>query len=220
MTALDLDELAARAWVYGFPLVFNLDQVARYVTTGIGAKPGHDVQRVQSRRSSGDGGGYVRVDQQRNVALDGPIDLGGGPVLLQVPATGGGYYALQFVGRLDEQLRLHWPARDRHRGQQLPADSTRLVGTGPRRCGPAAVSYSDRNDHRTMGVQRRRRPRPHPAPSAGHDADPRRSRRTRANRSVGPSSGHRARADFLGEATGLNGRLSARRPRLAAAAGV
>jgi hypothetical protein len=52
MTALDLDELAARAWVYGFPLVFNLDQVARYVTTGIGAKPGHDVQRVQSRSTT------------------------------------------------------------------------------------------------------------------------------------------------------------------------
>jgi hypothetical protein len=61
----------------------------------------------------------------------GPIDLGGGPVLLQVPATGGAYYAMQFVGRLDEQLRLHWPARDRHRGQQLPADSTSRSGQVP-----------------------------------------------------------------------------------------
>ncbi|MFC9664801.1 hypothetical protein ACFVJ5_31605 [Nocardia sp. NPDC127606] len=32
-----LKDLATQAWVYGFPIVFNLDQVRRYVSTGVGA---------------------------------------------------------------------------------------------------------------------------------------------------------------------------------------
>lgn len=37
--AARLADLAQRAHVYGFPLVFNLQQVQRYVTTGVGANP-------------------------------------------------------------------------------------------------------------------------------------------------------------------------------------
>ena len=32
----DVAKLAAEAYVYGFPLVFNLDQVRRFVTSGVG----------------------------------------------------------------------------------------------------------------------------------------------------------------------------------------
>ena len=39
MSETHLEELAEWAWVYGFPRVFNLDQVTRYVTTGVGANP-------------------------------------------------------------------------------------------------------------------------------------------------------------------------------------
>jgi hypothetical protein len=81
MTALDLDELAARAWVYGFPLVFNLDQVARYVTTGIGAKPGHDVPRVHAAHLATAADTFVSINNDTWYSM-GPIDLGGGPVLL------------------------------------------------------------------------------------------------------------------------------------------
>ena len=35
----DLDTLATEAYVYGFPLVFNLEQVVRYATTGVGGNP-------------------------------------------------------------------------------------------------------------------------------------------------------------------------------------
>ncbi|WP_225215365.1 hypothetical protein [Cellulomonas avistercoris] len=36
----DLGRLAAQCYVYGFPLVFDLDQLLRYATTGVGAVPG------------------------------------------------------------------------------------------------------------------------------------------------------------------------------------
>src|SRR3712207_6038530 len=35
----ELSDLAQRAYIYGFPLVFNLQQVQRYVSTGVGANP-------------------------------------------------------------------------------------------------------------------------------------------------------------------------------------
>lgn len=39
MTSEALPEIAARAYVYGFPLVFNPEQVDRYTREGIGANP-------------------------------------------------------------------------------------------------------------------------------------------------------------------------------------
>ena len=38
-TSDDSAEITTQAYLYGFPLVFNLDQVDRYVTEGVGANP-------------------------------------------------------------------------------------------------------------------------------------------------------------------------------------
>jgi hypothetical protein len=39
VTDEDIESLAAEAYLYGFPLVFYLDHVSRYVTTGVGSNP-------------------------------------------------------------------------------------------------------------------------------------------------------------------------------------
>lgn len=48
-----LSDIAERAYVYGFPLVFNLRQARRYLSTWCGRQPGCAVQRVQSCPAAG-----------------------------------------------------------------------------------------------------------------------------------------------------------------------
>jgi hypothetical protein len=91
------DGLAERAWVYGFPLVFNLEQVQRYVTTGVGANPAapfNSFSHAEHLATAADTFVSINNDTVYSMAQ---LDLGVGPVLLQVPDTGGAYYVLQFV---------------------------------------------------------------------------------------------------------------------------
>ncbi|MER5837373.1 hypothetical protein ABT116_43095, partial [Streptomyces sp. NPDC002130] len=53
MTSTTRTELAAQAYIYGFPLVFNLDQVHRYV---------HLVPLANARWASGTWPGALTVD--------------------------------------------------------------------------------------------------------------------------------------------------------------
>ena len=62
--------LAASAYLYGFPLVFNLDQVDRYVTTGwVRTRRHRSTASATPARSPARG--HVRHDQQRHGVLDG-----------------------------------------------------------------------------------------------------------------------------------------------------
>lgn len=92
-----LSELASEAYVFGFPLVFNGEQILRITTTGIGSLPpasynsfGHARELATSRDT------FVSINNDTLYSF-APIDLSVGPILLSVPEAGDRYYVLQFV---------------------------------------------------------------------------------------------------------------------------
>lgn len=97
MPEQDLTDLATEAYLYGFPLVFNLEQVQRYVEEGIGANPAAPFNTFSHARTmAGPADTFVTINNDTVYSM-AQIDLGVGPVLLQVPDTAGRYYVLQFV---------------------------------------------------------------------------------------------------------------------------
>lgn len=92
-----LDDLARTAYLFGFPLVFNLDQVARYVATGIGKNPAADWNTFSHARGlAGPSDTFVTINNDTVYSM-AQLDLGVGPILLSVPETAGRYFVLQFV---------------------------------------------------------------------------------------------------------------------------
>lgn len=92
-----LDDLARTAYLYGFPLVFNLEQVARYVSSGIGKNPAAPWNTFSHARSlAGPDDTFVTINNDTVYSM-AQLDLGVGPILLDVPATAGRYFVLQFV---------------------------------------------------------------------------------------------------------------------------
>ncbi|MBD5785758.1 DUF1254 domain-containing protein [Cellulosimicrobium terreum] len=97
MTDAGLVELGTNAYLYGFPLVFNLEQVQRYATTGIGSVPGAAFNSFgHARELAGPADTFVTINNDTVYSM-AQIDLGVGPVLLSVPDVGDRYYVLQFV---------------------------------------------------------------------------------------------------------------------------
>ncbi|MDN4599494.1 DUF1254 domain-containing protein [Leifsonia virtsii] len=93
----ELTELATEAYVVGFPLVFDLEQVVRFVEEGIGSVPptpfnvfGH------ARELAGPDDTFVSINNDTVYSI-AQIDLGVGPIRLSVPAAGDRYHVLQFV---------------------------------------------------------------------------------------------------------------------------
>ena len=85
------------AYLYGFPLVFNLDQVTRYVTEGVGGNPAapfNVFSRARALTTAADTFVTINNDTLYSMAQ---LDLSIGPLALHVPDTGGRYYVLQFV---------------------------------------------------------------------------------------------------------------------------
>ena len=86
-----------QAYLYGFPLVFNLDQVTRYVTEGVGANPTAPFNTFShARKLAGPQDTFVTINNDTVYSM-AQIDLSVGPVELHVPDTAGRYYVLQFV---------------------------------------------------------------------------------------------------------------------------
>ncbi|MFC4605983.1 DUF1254 domain-containing protein [Rhodococcus kronopolitis] len=95
--SMDLEELAAKAYVYGFPLVFNLEQVRRYVTTGVGSNPAAPFNQFSHAATlAGPQDTFVSINNDTVYSMC-QLDLTNGPLLLDVPDTAGAYYVLQFV---------------------------------------------------------------------------------------------------------------------------
>ena len=93
----ELREVAAHAYIYGFPLVFNLDQVDRYVREGVGANPAAAFNTFSHARTlAGPADTFVTINNDTLYSM-AQIDLSVGPVALHVPDTAGRYYVLQFV---------------------------------------------------------------------------------------------------------------------------
>lgn len=91
------DDLLATGFIQGFPLVFNLDQVRRYVATGIGANPAADYNMFSHARTlAGPADTFVSINNDTVYSM-AQVDLSVGPVLLHVPEADGRYYVLQCV---------------------------------------------------------------------------------------------------------------------------
>lgn len=94
---MDLSELAARAYLYAFPLVFDLEQVQRFVTSGIGSTPATPYNVFgHARALASVEDTFVSINNDTIYSI-AQLDLGVGPIELTVPDTEGRYYVLQFV---------------------------------------------------------------------------------------------------------------------------
>ena len=92
-----LVKLAADAYVYGFPIVFDLDQVRRFVTTGVGSNDAAPFNSFSHGRTlAGADATFVSVNNDTVYSI-AQVDLSVGPVLLSVPDSAERYYVLQFV---------------------------------------------------------------------------------------------------------------------------
>ena len=96
MTSFDPTAVAS-AYALGIPLVFNLDQVLRYVETGVGANPAAPFNSFSHARAlAGPADTFVSINNDTLYSM-AQLDLSAGPLLLEVPDTAGRYYVLQFV---------------------------------------------------------------------------------------------------------------------------
>jgi hypothetical protein len=93
----DRAALAAEALVYGFPLVFDLQEVDRFTSSGIGGVPATPFNRFgHASTLAGPEDRFVSINNDTVYSI-AQLDLSAGPVRLGVPDTGGRYYVLQFV---------------------------------------------------------------------------------------------------------------------------
>jgi len=89
--------LAGEAFIYGFPLVFDLAEVGRFARSGIGEVPATPFNRFgHASKLAGPEATFVSINNDTVYSI-AQVDLSGGPVRLDVPGTAGRYYVLQFV---------------------------------------------------------------------------------------------------------------------------
>jgi len=91
----DLEALAADAYIYGFPLVFDLQMVGGQAELGMIA-PAPFNSFSHASRLAGPDDRFVSINNDTIYSI-AQVDVSGGPVLLRVPDTAGRYYVLQFV---------------------------------------------------------------------------------------------------------------------------
>jgi len=136
-------ELASEAFVLGFPLVFDLEQVARFTRDGLGAVPPTPFNTFgHARRLAGPETTFVSVNNDTLYSI-AQLDLSVGPVLLTVPAVGDRYYVLQFVDAWTDNF-----AYVGTRATGSAAGEFLLVPPGweddPRDGGPAVIRFPTR----------------------------------------------------------------------------
>ena len=96
-TPEELVDLAADAYVYGYPLVFDLSMVDAFLHKGFGALPPAPFNRfAHSGELAAPDSRFVSVNNDTVYSV-AQLDLSGGPITLHVPDTDGAYYVLQFV---------------------------------------------------------------------------------------------------------------------------
>src|SRR4051794_34559580 len=93
----DLSLLAAEAFIYGFPLMFNLDEVERFGKDGMGSVAPTGINSFSHASTlAGPADTFVSINNDTLYSL-AQVDVSGGPVRLHVPDAAGRYYVLQFV---------------------------------------------------------------------------------------------------------------------------
>lgn len=89
--------MAAEAFIYGFPLVFDLQQVARGMQEGIGSVSPAPLNAFSHASSlAGPQERFVSINNDTVYSIAN-VDASGGPVRLDVPDSAGRYYVMQFV---------------------------------------------------------------------------------------------------------------------------
>lgn len=117
--------LAAEAFIYGFPLVFNLTQIDRFARSGVGEVPASPFNRFgHASRLAGPEATFVSINNDTVYSI-AQVDLSSGPVRLDVPDTAGRYYVLQFVDAWTNNF-----AYVGHRATGTAAGSFLLVSRG------------------------------------------------------------------------------------------
>jgi len=93
-----LVQVATRSYVYGYPLLYNLDEIDK-VVTGRGTMFDHPApwNTFSPVRSLVDHTTQFVSPNNDTLYLIAPLDLSGGPIRLEVPETANRYYVLQFV---------------------------------------------------------------------------------------------------------------------------
>ncbi|MFF1693785.1 DUF1254 domain-containing protein [Streptomyces sp. NPDC058257] len=94
---IDLQALAAEAYIYGYPMVLNVDEVDRFSRKGMGSvapAPFNEFSHGSRLAGPDDPSSDANPDTIYSIAQ---LDLSGGALLLTVPDTGDRYYVLQFV---------------------------------------------------------------------------------------------------------------------------
>ena len=93
----DLAELATEAFFYGFPLVFDLQEIERFTRVGLGSLASAPMNVFSHAVAlAGPQDTFVSVNNDTVYSIAN-VDTAGGPVRLDVPDAGGRYYVLQFV---------------------------------------------------------------------------------------------------------------------------
>lgn len=96
-TAQPTPQPTAEAFLFAFPLVFNLQHVGQAATAGFGSNPPAPFNTFGHARSlATPKDRFVSVNNDTIYSL-AQVDLGVGPLLLEVPDTAGRYYVMQFV---------------------------------------------------------------------------------------------------------------------------
>jgi len=91
----ELAALAAEAYIYGFPLIFDLQMASGQAELGM-ITPAPFNSFSHASRLAGPDDRFVSINNDTIYSL-AQVDVSGGPVLLRVPDTAGRYYVLQFV---------------------------------------------------------------------------------------------------------------------------
>jgi hypothetical protein len=95
--AEDRAALAAEAFLYGFPLVFDLEEVERFTRQGLGALAPAPLNVFSHATAlAGPKDTFVSINNDTVYSIAN-LDVSGGPVRLDVPDADGRYYVLQFV---------------------------------------------------------------------------------------------------------------------------
>ncbi len=93
----DIAALAAEAFIYGFPLVFDLEEVERFTREGMGVLPPAPMNEFShATELAGPDVKFVTINNDTVYSI-AQVDVGAGPVRLDVPDAAGRYYVLQFV---------------------------------------------------------------------------------------------------------------------------
>ena len=90
-------DAAAKTYIYGYPLVYNLREIARLATTDNVIGVAAPLNQFASARALLDPSAKFVTPNNDTLYTVAACDVSAGPVVLQVPDTHDRYYVLQFV---------------------------------------------------------------------------------------------------------------------------